>query len=86
MTRRDMCHLIGKRAMKLDPFASLYAWESLAAQVEAFGEKDVPKFLDLLRAFRLATIQGKQKAMAREEDVHAQFETLNSQPSTLNQS
>lgn len=60
MTRRDKCYSIGKRMSKLDIFKSAKAWESLAFMIEMQGEKDIPKFKDLLTAIRLALEQGEK--------------------------
>jgi transcriptional regulator GlxA family with amidase domain len=60
MTRRDMCYFIGKRAGLLSTRDAAVAWRNLARVVEGFGEKDVPKFIDLLMAIRRATIAGKR--------------------------
>jgi hypothetical protein len=62
MTRRDMCHFTGKRAGMLNAAAASAAWGYMAEKVERMGDMDVPKFLDLLRAFRTSTIQGIQDA------------------------
>jgi hypothetical protein len=62
MTRRDQCHLVGKRAAKLDPMQAAAAWYYLAGRVEAMGaveRMDIPKFRHLLRAVRRATILAK---------------------------
>jgi hypothetical protein len=59
-TRRDYCYAVGIRAAKLSPRQSQKAWESLARQLEAMGEKDIPKFWDVLAAIRAATIIGKK--------------------------
>ena len=61
MTRRDRCYLFGRRACRLSPEEARRAWQSLALQVEALGEKDVPKFNDLLIAVRVATVGAKGK-------------------------
>jgi hypothetical protein len=61
MTRRDMCHLVGKRATRLRPDAAAEAWYILARRLEDdLSVMDVPKFLDLLATIRAATIVGKQ--------------------------
>lgn len=58
-TRRDRCLLIGRRARKLTRDEAACAWWGMAIQVEDLGERDVPKFVDLLRAIRGATVAGK---------------------------
>jgi hypothetical protein len=56
MTRRDRCHFYGARAQLLNQEQAAKAWHDFARQVEGMGMVDVPKFRDLLRAFRSATI------------------------------
>jgi hypothetical protein len=60
MTRRDKCHLTATRALKLSPNQANCAWKHFALIVERLGDKDIPKFADMLAAFRVATILGKQ--------------------------
>jgi hypothetical protein len=57
--RRDRCYFVGLRSGKLTSRQASRAWQSLARELEALGEKDVPKFHDLLHAIRAATIQAK---------------------------
>lgn len=68
MTRRDMCYFIGKRATRFRGRRAEIAWNLLAARVESFGEKDIPKFKDLLRAVRWATIKSN-KLFREAEDL-----------------
>lgn len=56
MTRRDMCYMVGKRGARLTGKRAEKAWECLCRQVEALGEKDMPKYFDLLVAIRAATL------------------------------
>lgn len=63
-TRRDRCYLIGRRAAKLTPHQAALAWYKLAQLVEALGEKDVPKFNDLLIAFRVANLRALRPGVA----------------------
>jgi len=57
MTRRDLCHLIGKRAALLPPNQAALAWQSLAEHLrDELGMMPLPKFKHLLRAVRTATI------------------------------
>ena len=65
MTRRDMCHLIGKRAAGLSKRQAARAWFNLAEQLMILGEPDIPflpKFDHLKTAIRWATIHGKRKS------------------------
>lgn len=59
MTRRDRCYLVGKRAGMLAHHQAARAWRMLAADIEAFGQADVPKFNQLLAAVRRSTIHSK---------------------------
>lgn len=61
MTRRDKCHLIAKRANKLNPEQSAIAWNSLILSLYDLGETEMPKFKHLLRAIRVATINASRK-------------------------
>ncbi len=70
MTRRDRCHLTAKRAQKLTRGESAYAWFVVAAHLEALGDPErtahqVPKFKDLLRAIRKATIAARSWGRGR---------------------
>lgn len=61
LPRRDRCYLIGGRAARLSKAESARAWQFLALKLEEMAEKDIPKFEDVVRAVRLATIEGKGK-------------------------
>lgn len=61
MNRRDRCWLIGRRASGLDRDEAATAWADLAKRIEDMGTLDVPKFEDVIRAIRLATISGRSK-------------------------
>jgi hypothetical protein len=61
VTRRDLCDLVGQRAAQLSDRQATAAWRSLARDMEQLGEKDVPKFRDVIRAIRAATIEGVNK-------------------------
>lgn len=59
MRRRDLCHLIGKRAGRLNRYQRAHAWHVLAAHLAALGDPasgKMPKFADLAYAIRQATI------------------------------
>lgn len=64
-TRRDRCHLIGRRAGKLNLWEAGHAWLHLAAKLEdILGSPEpgrLPKFNDLLIAVRVATVIGKSR-------------------------
>jgi hypothetical protein len=59
MTRRDQCYLVGRRARTCNIAQCVAAWLDLSQRVEKMGDMDIPKFRDLIRAVRLATIAGK---------------------------
>lgn len=59
MTRRDYCYAVGVRAHRLRPNQAAEAWYFLATRLEALGDKDIPKFWDLLAAIRAGTIAAK---------------------------
>lgn len=56
LTRRDQCYLNGRRASRLNPKQAAKAWQHLAANLERFGDLDVPKYSHLITAIRAATI------------------------------
>jgi hypothetical protein len=60
LTRRDRCYLVGRRAQRLNPAEAAAAWAFLANKVEAMGDLDVPKFIDLFCAFHAAAITAKR--------------------------
>lgn len=58
ITRRDLCYLVGRRAQRLGEGEAAIAWKVLAQGLEDLGERDVPKFADvlgLIRGAHLAT-------------------------------
>lgn len=60
LTRRDRCDLFGRRASTLTPAQAAAAWFHLAERIEAMGDLDVPKFNDLLIAFRVAHVRARR--------------------------
>lgn len=58
--RRELCYIIGRRAFNLTVNEGARAWFDMATSLESLAHKDVPKFNDLVRAIRRATIQAKQ--------------------------
>ena len=65
--RRDACFAAGVRAGKLAPEEAGRAWAFLAGHLEGLGEKDVPKFLDLLAGVRAATIYARGGTGTKDE-------------------
>lgn len=61
MTRRDRCHLVGKRAGMLKRREAANAWYAAARAIEDMGVMDLPKFRHLLAAIRNATITAKTR-------------------------
>lgn len=59
MPRRTRCGLVGRRAAFLTPEQMEYAWMSVALALIGLENRDVPKFDDLLKAIRKATIVGR---------------------------
>ena len=59
MTRRDQCYVVGRRAQTLNATEAALAWKALGIQIEDLGKKDMPKYFDLIRAVRAATICGR---------------------------
>jgi hypothetical protein len=60
LPRRDLCHLAGKRALKLESHETDAAWRALATELERMGDMDLPKFKHLYAAIRKATIQARR--------------------------
>lgn len=71
MTRRDRCHFTGLRAGKLSPAQAAAAWDMLSVSLIELGATDVPKFSELLRAIRMATIHAKAGIHINPEWVNA---------------
>lgn len=61
LTRRDRCYVFGRRALRLPPPQAAEAWYAFAEKVEAMGALDIPKFNDVLIAFRVATIRARKE-------------------------
>lgn len=60
MNRRDKVYLVAKRAWRLTGCDAAKAWGHLALDLETIAKTDMPKFRDLLRAIRRATIAGRR--------------------------
>lgn len=65
-TRRDRCLLFGRRAARLTPTQAYKAWWKLAEKLKEFGDKDVPKFNDLLIAIDTATRSSRMTHAAKQ--------------------
>lgn len=58
--RNDLCYLVGRRAGLLSGKAAIKAWRELAQRLEDLGERDLPKFQDIVMSIRHATIEGRK--------------------------
>ena len=63
MTRRDKCYFTGRRAHRLNPLEAARAWRMLAQSLESMGDSDIPKFAELLKSIRMATIISKRASI-----------------------
>ena len=59
--RRDLCHELGTQMNELPEPRAAMAWDSLSRHIIKLGDKDVPKFKDLIEAIRIATENGRAK-------------------------
>lgn len=80
MTRRDRCYLIGRRGLRLTSYQAVKAWFHLADQIERMGDKDVPRFNDLLIAFEVAAVKAKGIRFPR---LQKRVQTTNDRPSEI---
>lgn len=65
LVRRDLVHLISKRASVLSETEAVMAWRSLAAELQMLSDPHylrLPRFNDLVRAIRRSTIGAKVTA------------------------
>lgn len=58
--RRSIIGCVARRMKTLQLSQAGRAWHSLADELEAMEQKDVPKYADIVRAMRSATIKGKK--------------------------
>ncbi len=56
--RRDLCYIIGRRAARLTPAQAVEAWDVLARELEKLGDRDLPKFQDVLGLIYAAAVRG----------------------------
>ena len=61
-TRRDTCHAIGEKMLELNSEQSSVAWASLAGHLIRLGERDIPKFMDVIAGINAATMVGVVRA------------------------
>jgi len=59
ITRRDLLFVAAKRMNRLTNDEAKIAWTELTYRLDKLAEKDVPKFDDLYRAIRGATIMAR---------------------------
>lgn len=60
MTRRDKVYLLAKRGMLLPYNEKASAWNILMDLLDRVGEKQMPKFKDIIWAVRSAQIQTRK--------------------------
>lgn len=60
--RSDRCYAAGVRARKLDETRAIAAWRHLSESLIDLGDHPLPKFENLLRAIRSATISVRQQS------------------------
>lgn len=66
--RRDVLLAAGNRAGRfLEDYQAAVAWRFLAVELRELGDRDLPKFRDLVRAIRRATIAAASVPMPRPE-------------------
>lgn len=59
MTRRDRCYFMGRRGKTLSEQHMANAWGLLCQSLVELGDRDMPKFDDVLLAIRAATIRAR---------------------------
>jgi hypothetical protein len=60
LPRRDRCFATGRRALLLTGDRAAAAWRLLAGELQDMGMMEIPKYRDLLRAIRKATIGARK--------------------------
>ncbi len=76
-TRRDRCYVFARRAARLTPHQSANAWFAFTERLEELGAADMPKFADILTAFRAATVRGlKLSGKKRDVDLNIDLNGL----------
>jgi hypothetical protein len=60
LPRRDRCYVTGRRALHLTGDRAAAAWRILAGELQDMGMMEIPKYRDLLRAIRKATIGARK--------------------------
>lgn len=63
LTRRDRCYEVSIQAAQLTPEQAERAWRILSNHLDAFGERDLPKFNDLLEAISTSINAATDKGM-----------------------
>ncbi len=56
--RRDTCYAIGDKMLELNQKQAAAAWRSLARSLMRLGDKDIPKFMDIIADINAATMVG----------------------------
>ena len=57
-TRRDTCFAVGETMLELNQRQAAEAWRSLGRSLVRLGDKDIPKFMDMLASINAATMVG----------------------------
>lgn len=67
--RRDRCYFVGRRALTLKRGEAANAWRFMATRLESFGDKDMPKYHDVMAAIRDATIYARQQTLLKDQSL-----------------
>lgn len=76
VTRRDRLHAAAMRAIKLDQEQAAIAWYAMVGDIELLGLRDLPKFEDVYRAFRRATIHARKTRSQVYKEVVARVSNM----------
>ena len=57
-TRRDTCYAIGEKMLELNASQAAAAWASLGRHLVSLGDRDIPKFMDMITGINAATMIG----------------------------
>lgn len=60
MPRRDQCWFIGRRMNRLHVNQAAFAWFALASRLEQLGEKDVPRYRDIIVTLRAIQLRARK--------------------------
>ena len=57
-TRRDTCYAVGEKMLELNTQQAAEAWSSLGRHLVRLGDRDIPKFMDMITGINAATMSG----------------------------